>query len=863
MTHNTTIVIGIGEAGTKIASDLYDDLDEIYGDEEEDFRDYFSFVGIDTRGEDLNAFANRDFVQIELEPHSGLFNEVRDLRPYLTDQHEFEQAGGATRQRGVSRFYMDNSMNYSDFREELKSALNTAIENSEAPGEVDVWLVNSLGGGTGSGAFPFVAALIRSMEVELEENVRLNGIGSLPRVENLEERDIKPEGNPMLYANTYAALRELSALVGYEFDNHDIEEREGFRYTDAAGADYPVSIPVYAADASPVSELNEPPFDFYAVMGIDEDTSGDTLRNLNRIAGNIILFFSGLRGREDFAENFGRMGEDPILWSVTGGEAEAPVNEIEPYLELEEELEELEEELADQRLYINRHRVNRDILKELIEFSIADSPDAEIPLNTSVYDPDNGERTHLQTFLDETAQEEGDEFDEQDSSLRQEVGLNVYSAWDNTTDAYSQAESAADAFNMEYSKEILEDQVKRTLLDGAISFTSDLLIDNEALHKYFYYQILLKRYRENRAEHDFPDKIENQWNSHVDEIRKKRSKIDNLDVSLAEFEELNATDESDYELAIERWETVLRPYREYRVTQAEDALDNTRFFELNKKKRLKRELQSREKEKKELTFSYGEFETIHQAVNDLETRRGQVRSELEEQKRKLDSELRDDIVPDYEKMDEEKQNKQGTLQSKRENLSEPGEGRFPYLKLQNFTEFTPELLEDYDSISELVEQHVVDKRHLINTINQMEDEELIEPIEDREDWLIPHGKDTYAGGLGREEDAKVSQGGISVQNSSVSLGDNKEEYHDIPDRFRLRLLRMFYPVRLENTSEFGKIHELYEDEFSSVSDEFERNMSDDKFITNSFAYPELFPEDEKIVEQFGLGDQLSRQAEDD
>jgi hypothetical protein len=92
---------------------------------------------------------------------------------------------------------------------------------SESPiTELNVWILNSLAGGTGSGALPLIAGLINKLlsKVEAEQQIEttLRGVGSVLRLDHLAETPIIPEHPPSHYLNAYTALADVQTLVSEE-----------------------------------------------------------------------------------------------------------------------------------------------------------------------------------------------------------------------------------------------------------------------------------------------------------------------------------------------------------------------------------------------------------------------------------------------------------------------------------------------------------------------------------------------------------------------------------------------------------------------------------------------------------------------
>lgn len=851
--HNATVVVGIGEAGTKIASDLYDDIEQMYQNEPEDFHDYFKFIGIDSREEDLEDFSREGFAEISLDPHPGAFDRLKDKLPFLTDSHEIERAGGATRQRPVSRYYIDNERNFDKFHNELSTSIRNFLDRTPAGGQVNVWVVNAFGGGTGSGAFPLVTAMLDSMDTAWQDrSIWLGGIGSLPRLDRLRQIDSPPANDPDLYANAYTALRELAVLTDYEFRDAD-SGKDQHRYKDAGGVDYPIEIPVYA-DASEMTNeayvLEEPPFEFYGLMGVQESRSESNIRELNKIAGDLILFFSEVRGAEDWGSGLTEdIQGNEILFSLTGGHIEVPVDDLRPYIELIEEIDEKHTELAKIRREINRYRVNRDLLNELVDYEPGTGPTDSLPLGTTVYDPDTGETEGIDDRFDLPSEDSEDENsarpDEEEWIL--EVGIDAHQAWEQMSEGYSHAEQAAQDFPKEYNPDVLDERVDN-VLEGTVSFTDDLMMDSDTVTKYLYYQELLRNYREQRANHRFEDEIETVWADHENNIREN---VDKLDVSIHEVNEL--IEQGD---PIASWEEVLEEYFELRVEIAKETKESAPFYAVSRKRELEEEIEERKSRLRTLRNDYREYNNIETAIQDIEPRRDEEEQALDQIRLDLQKDLREDLSTEHQTLREKLSNKQTKKERREAKLQRFEEGRFMSIPLDDFSEVTPDVLDEYDSIVDLF-GNVVKQRDVLRALEHVQQEELEEELEDRDDYtpFITNLK-WYIGGLGHEDDIGILEGEYDVEGMSVESWreSDQEQFWPIPDSFRLRLVGMILNTRLENMSELGTIHEIYRSDEELLSEEFGFEEDDDEFVTNKFAYPELFVgKDERIEQHFGLG----------
>lgn len=350
-------VIGLGEAGNRMLGAVRDTVERSGTDTP------FNYLAIDSRADDLELVRSipDEARRIHLEPQPALFDVARESHSYLTEKDDIElnPAGGATRQRPVGRWFADNPRNIDEIVFALREALDSGAESLGHGSVQQVWLVHSLGGGTGSGLFPLVAALIDSLSSDLKQDPMVCGLGSLPRLDRLEASAIPPAGPRDYYLNSYTALRELATLV-----DHDDE------------GVYPLSIDVEAESNQLVGdtlELESSPFDAYGLLGVDvaemaSSRGGSYREHKNRTAASTIY---ALSQKELFLEQtglarFGPIGaaefrEQERLFSVDSHRIRAPAAELEEYAELRAELDDTEER-------INQLNTEQTAIRESLQY---------------------------------------------------------------------------------------------------------------------------------------------------------------------------------------------------------------------------------------------------------------------------------------------------------------------------------------------------------------------------------------------------------------------------------------------------------------------------------------------------------------
>jgi hypothetical protein len=261
-----TYVIGAGQVGCEVVSRL---ADCAHTD------DRFGLLAVDADPDTLDRMPS-SIQTIQLTSDSGVVGEPIKSYPYLSADVRIP-ATDANGQRHVGRYKLDNPIgtpfqNHLDtIRRRIDRFYQAQLVGLDDGSErtCQLVLVAALGGGTGSGVVPLLAAALdhvgASLEYEEEVDVHVLGVGVVPPL-NFDLRHEPTPVEPVSYPNTYGALRNLSTLLG------------------ASDAD-PVDVPVYSSvasvggratdDASGVAQpgtvfqLERSPFDAYWLVGAD------------------------------------------------------------------------------------------------------------------------------------------------------------------------------------------------------------------------------------------------------------------------------------------------------------------------------------------------------------------------------------------------------------------------------------------------------------------------------------------------------------------------------------------------------------------------------------------------------------------
>jgi len=272
MPTDPTVVVGVGQAGIRVSNVLAEIAEENHD------RELFEFVAIDT---DTTMLSQRPDggVGIHLGIDTDCLSADVSACHYLTqDMANTADGQGTMRQRSLGRYALE--MNYFEVYRTLRERIQSHYEahaTDSFPGTnlLNIHFIHSMGGGTGSGAFPLLAAMLDRLAETLETNYHsattyLSGVGVVPLITFDPAMISDPVGDERSFPNTYAALNDLNTLE--ELASSD-ESRTLRTYAPTLGSAANMN-----STPSPTEfELNSPPFNDYWLFGVDEATiQGET-----------------------------------------------------------------------------------------------------------------------------------------------------------------------------------------------------------------------------------------------------------------------------------------------------------------------------------------------------------------------------------------------------------------------------------------------------------------------------------------------------------------------------------------------------------------------------------------------------------
>jgi hypothetical protein len=373
-------VIGVGQAGIAAMNSIAEVV------EENNDEDAFGFLAIDTDTGMLNQAPASATTQ-RLKTSDKFETEDQSQYPFLT--REMQIGGkGALRQRPVGRYKLDsrgiedfNSIFQSVFRTVREHARNVDYSFDQQSDSYNIFLVHSLGGGTGSGTYPLLSASLARISERLGNalgtDIYVAGMGVTPEVQ-FTAGPIEPPGDPLYYPNAFGALNDLSKLLSID--------EEGGRsipiYSQAlsAGAGSQVGAGGGATFEANDLPIEQTPYDNYWLVGVDEEQiTGDATtaryetyrEQVNRTMAEAIYSLSRLEGSaENWATNVSGL---PELGTVSHSEVRVPHEEVSEFCQMQEQIRQKrafvseDDTDADESIYaeINSLEQQRDRLTEI------------------------------------------------------------------------------------------------------------------------------------------------------------------------------------------------------------------------------------------------------------------------------------------------------------------------------------------------------------------------------------------------------------------------------------------------------------------------------------------------------------------
>lgn len=769
----------------------------------------FDLLAIDTADDIENFFPKLDKDQRLVLKNPMGWDEMVSEYPYLRHGDEPGTQGGVTRNRPVARGLVDDSENFAVLYNRLETEVEDLVSNSE---NADIWVLSSLGGGTGSGIQPIISAMLYDVVRELDTpgahdpGVYINGVGTIPKLSGIEGGhypDVKAE----YIANSYVALRELRSL--FERD-HSVD---------------PVEINVYANDRGTLKEdqipaIKETPFEKYFVLPIEEEelTTKNSRYQMNRIVSDTILYFSLVGGIENYPDiDDADIGyEEEAIYTINETTVSMPYDEIIDYVELDDRLAQLKTDETKLKQLQDRYERNTEFLGHILG-----SGRGKVPEKGGFNSLVNQCQSDVQTVLDSVALRKISQ-----SDIDEDKG-------DTIQTVREQIESLKNRFQV--SKQIGGEE--RTMKDD-VPLISNSDIDPVAdVVEYFYYDQLYNQLVNRLEARKFANLVDSVWQDHSTDI------VAAMESEGQPESAIEAVKRGDTEERYDR----LNDWLEYRLSELDTEDDGilSGFFGGNDKESEKETIKQRIRNLKNEKANNDQLIALR---DHADTKRSAVRDRIQNLRDEFEIAVTD-VAEEVSKIDSEKQR----IKDKKDYLTDPENDdslvEFHSEQFASFSVSDPDNLNKFDiekikngewNLQDVVQSPAWEEDDLLLNIETLLEEQINERITDQATspmygilQILRHEDNSWL-------DKEVRQ----RADNSYAPFHGVEESGEISDPLELRFLASYAPIDWSETSEFGSIDRaIRHDDKSAVSLFVNTDQEDEEEIREQYfrpAYPELY-----------------------
>jgi len=799
-----TLVIGLGRGGVRMLENFNKVIEEENVDESE-----FTLLAIDSADDIRNNFPelpkNQQFV---LKNPMG-WDEMVEQYPYLQPGDEPGTQGGVTRNRPVARGLVDDSENFAVLYNRLKTEVEKLLKNTE---NANIWVLSSLGGGTGSGMQPILAAMLYDVVREIDipgaqdPGVYINGVGTLPKLSGLEGGhypDVKAE----YIANSYVALRELRSL----FERNHSKD--------------PIELNVYADDRGTLKEgqipaIEESPFEKYFVLPIEENelTTRKSRDNMNRIVSDTILYFSTAAGIENYPDiDDADIGyEEETIYTINETTVTVPYDDIVNYVELDEALFQLETDETKLTQLQDVYERNTEFLSHILRAGRGAVPEKG-GFNSLV----NECKKNVEAVLNSVTIRKISE-----SNIENEKEKSIKNIRQKTESLNNRFDESREIGNEERK---IEDDVSM-IGNGSVDPVYEVI-------QYFYYDQLYHQLHNKIESRVFANTVDSVWEIHGTDVVTAMEAEGELDDSI------EAVKRGDTDERYDR----LTAWLEYRLSEleTEDKGILSGLFGSgdtdSEKDTIKKLIANLKNEK-------ANHEQLITLRDGAETKRTTVRDRIRD--------LRDEFEVAVDSVSEEItqiNNKKQRIKDQKLSLTDPENNNslieFASEQFSTFSVTNPDRLSNEDiekiknrewNLEDVADSPAWDKTDMMYNIETVLQEQVRERITDKANspvygilQIMRHEDNSWL-------DEEVRK---KIKNSYAPFYGVKES-DVVSDPLELRFLATYAPINWSETSEFGSIDRaLSRDDRSAVSMFVNTDEENEEEIRKQYfrpAYPELY-----------------------
>ncbi|MFB6136025.1 MAG: tubulin-like doman-containing protein [Halobacteriaceae archaeon] len=843
-----TVVIGVGESGARMVSRI-DDIVESEGG-----AGSLMPLVIDTKSDEMESYAS----EVGERNQHVLRHPVEDLteplpeRPYLSDGEEIPGEGGAQKSRSLGRFYLDSEENLDRTYHFLRRRFETFVNRQrDAVQNFDVWIVNSYGGGTGSGVFPLLSGMVYEVCAnEIEPAVRIRGVGTLPKLAADEVdgttpaeaprvpiggEDLtlegKPAGDNRHRLNTYGALRELKMLLD---DDHD-----GVVSFDLAADSDVFQFGEFGLQGSP--------FDEYFLVAFDESKNGRRTyqREINTIVGRLVYYIATVESAEDYPEGVA-LSELTDLCTIDAARLQFPTETVAEYLTSHQRQRQIDDLVTAIERQQDQFEGDLEYLNSLLALPQGRVPDEDSPVERSTVRLVREEsRVGVEDFPMEHFDEENVRdaaadtanvvVNERQTSLRALFSLDDLRFQADELSHVADVDGGADvveqpATSFEGAKRRLdvdgdEDRDGETDdADGEEPSRWDLLdgLDATAVVEYLYYDQFATRIRNDltEAEQDLERTVAELWDEYADEFREQFP---------TEFERYQGAEASRQAEGLEQF-----LYEERNRRQSDDGGLLSFDFGFGDSSEDLKEDRQRLKEARRRVSTVQKRQTV------VEELRNEAGRELQQSRNRVED--ADDALEAWtDRLESRREQARNQARDKSERMQSWYAERFAEMEVGDVSNLTPSILNrlrtNEETVDHLIGDGILSRDRVVDNIDSLVSG-LDEPLEDLD--VADADSTSILSVMYSDEN---SQGEWFDEFERIARDHNidqaSEKRVDIRDGTTFFFLAVYTNIDIRNMSEYSLFHEAATEQ--SVSELLVGDYREEleRHLEKSIAYPEL------------------------
>ena len=221
------LLIGVGGTGSSAVDILYQKIKE----NKDSTTNRISAIVLDTDASNITAIRSAEAISMADTASVGTICD-RIGKKYLRDWFPCDRPSVRTQDmmRGASQWRKKSLLAFLNLlnKPEAAATFHDALEefaNADPTATCEIYIIASLAGGTGSGAFiPIALYAKRYLREHGKENVRNVKINAVVACPDIYVEKQSPETCVKIYANAYSILRELNAINLVTRDRYNDEE---------------------------------------------------------------------------------------------------------------------------------------------------------------------------------------------------------------------------------------------------------------------------------------------------------------------------------------------------------------------------------------------------------------------------------------------------------------------------------------------------------------------------------------------------------------------------------------------------------------------------------------------------------------